>query len=126
MIYTRRYLLPHPIVFVMDSSNESVEIPEYDPETIISSNNTCISVRTISDVDGEVTLGLAEKNLPTDAQASTMRVFASSLRTPSRRIALVTSENQTLIECSVGADEVTLQIFVDDESQPATIWVVTE
>lgn len=124
MMLSKQYLPPHPIVFVMDFLNDDVEIPEYDPETVASSNDTCVSVRTIADVDGEATVVLADRLPPAEVGVA-QQVFVGSIRTPNGKVALVTSENQTLVECDVGKDTVGLQIFVDDEAHPTTIWVVT-
>jgi hypothetical protein len=123
MTQSKRYYPPHPILFVMDFSNDAVEIPEYKPESVTSSNESCVSVRTVADVDGEVTVFLSD-GLPPGAQSDARPVFSGSIRTPSGRLALVTSENEKLVECDFGADKVGVRIFVDDEDYPTTIWVV--
>jgi len=124
MMLAKKYLPPHPIVFVMDFLNDDVEIPEYDPETVASNNKTCISVRTIADVDGEATVILAD-HLPPPTAGIAQQVFVGSINTPSGKVALVTSENQKLVECDVGKDTTELRVLVDDEAHPATVWVVT-
>jgi hypothetical protein len=123
MIQSKQYLPPHPIVFVMDFSNDTVEIPDYDPEAVTFSNDMCVSVRTIADVDGEVTVFLGS-DLPLDAQNIARLVFAGSIRVPSGSLAVVTSENERLLECAVGDETAELRIFVDDEEHPVKVWVL--
>lgn len=123
MMLAKQYIPPHPIVFVMDFLNHDVEVPEYNPKTVVSNNDTCVSVRTIADADGEATVVLAD-HLPPDTAGAARRVFVGKIRTPSGMVALVTSENQKLVECKVKKDTVDLEIFVDDEVHPTTVWVI--
>jgi hypothetical protein len=117
-----KYLPAYPIVFVMDFSNDAVKIPEYDPRHVAASNNTCVSVRTIADVDGEVTVFLADSP-PSHADGLGCHVFTGDIQAPSGAVAVVTSENEKLLEHSVGKETVELQIFVDDEDHPSKVWV---
>lgn len=125
MIQSKQYLPPHPIVFVMDFSNDAVEIPDYDPEAVASSNDTCVSVRTIADVDGEVTVWLGS-DLSSDAEGIARLVFEGAIRVPSGSLAVVISENEKLLECTVGRETAELRIFVDDEEHPARVWVIAK
>jgi hypothetical protein len=50
-------------------------------------------------------------------------VFAGSIVLPSGSVAIVTSENEKLLERSIGRTIVALQIFVDDEVYPEQVWV---
>lgn len=52
---TATYSPTHPIAFVFDFANKAMEVPVYDPDKPVSANDSCISIRTISDVDGDVT-----------------------------------------------------------------------
>jgi hypothetical protein len=118
---SRQYLPAHPIVFVMDFSNDAVEVPQYDPEHVAASSNTCVSVRTIADVDGEVTVFLADRP-PSDAEGLGRHVLTGGIQVPSGAVAVVTSENEKLLERSIGKKTVELQVFVDDEEHPARVW----
>jgi hypothetical protein len=122
---SRQYLPAHPIVFVMDCSNDAVEVPQYDPEHVTASNDTCVSVRTIADVDGEVTVFLADRP-PSDAEGLGRHVFTGGIQVPSGTVAVVTSENEKLLEYSIGKKTVELQVFVDDEDHPAQVWFLVK
>src|SRR5687767_3004225 len=114
---TKTYLPPHPILFVMDFANKDAEIPAYDPASLVSSNDSCVSVRTIADVDGEVTVLLIQ-SLPEEDAQSAVEVFTGKVLTPSGSIALVTSENEKLIERAVAGKEAVVRVLVDDEANP--------
>lgn len=76
---SKQYIPAHPIVFVMDFSSDAVEIPEYESDKLTAGNSTCVSVRTIADVDGEEVTVLAT----TSSQVYTPEVhYCPGLRTP--------------------------------------------
>ncbi|WP_437784547.1 hypothetical protein [Sorangium sp. So ce1097] len=116
------YTPPHPIIFFFDPSNENMEVPAYDPERVVSSNASCVSIRTISDVDGDVTATL-DVSVPLGARVGGVEVFRGIIDTPGKIVALVTSENQVLIEMNVNCFRVPVRVLVDDEMHPARIWI---
>jgi hypothetical protein len=119
---TTTYSPPHPIIFVFDPSNEVMDVPVYDPEQVVSFNATCLSIRTIADVDGEVTITLAA-DLPPGTIAGGIEVFRGIVATPGGKVALVTSENRVLLEMSVSRSGAPIRVLVDDERHPVRIWV---
>lgn len=94
---TTTYSPPHPIVFVFDFSNKNVAVPEYDSNAVTSANESCVSIRTIADVDGEVTVNLVEA-LPCNVADIGFEVFCGTINAPGRKVALVTSQNEKLLE----------------------------
>ncbi len=60
LVHSKRYTPDHPIVFVMDFSNDDAEVPLHDRERLAIESDSCVSVRTIADVDGDVTVFLSE------------------------------------------------------------------
>ncbi|WP_155798891.1 hypothetical protein [Sorangium cellulosum] len=114
------YTPPHPIIFFFDPSNENMEVPAYDPERVVSFNTSCVSIRTISDVDGDVTVTLDVRG-PLGTRVGGVEVFRGILDTPGKTVALVTSENQVLIEMNVNRFRVPVRVLVDDEMHPARI-----
>ena len=119
---SKQYLPAHPIVFVMDFSSDAVEVPEYDPEHAAASNGTCVSVRTVADVDGEVTVFLGDRH-PSGAEGVGRIVFSGRIRVPTGNVTVVSSENEKLLEHPVGKETAELEVFVDDEEHPAVVWV---
>lgn len=121
---SRTYSAPHPIVFVFDFLNELMEVPEYDANSVTSANNSCVSVRTIADVDGDVTANLAT-DIPNDV-TNAVKVFHGAIDSPNKKIALVTSENEKLLELGVSSIKAEIRIFVDDVKNPSRIWVAAK
>lgn len=116
------YTPPHPIIFIFDPSNDSIEVPEYNAERVASSSTSCVSIRTIADVDGDVTATLAMQP-PIETTIGSVEVFRGTIDTPGGRVALVTSENKTLLEMKVSRPRASVRVLVDDEMHPARIWV---
>ncbi|WP_437896833.1 hypothetical protein [Sorangium sp. So ce124] len=119
---TTTYSPTHPIVFVFDPSNNDMNVPAYDPEQVVSANASCISIRTIADVDGDVALTLGA-DLPPGATIGGIEVFRGTVDTPGGGVALVTSENQVLLEMKNNRPGANVRVLVDDEMHPAEIWV---
>jgi hypothetical protein len=122
---TKTYSSPFPILFVCDFNNGDMVVPEYDETTIVSSNDTCVSVRTIADVDGSVTVSLST-SLPREAALEGHIEFAGVIKTPSGKVAAVTSENVKLLEIEVGADRTRLEVAVDDDQHPSRVWIAAK
>jgi hypothetical protein len=118
-----RQRLPHPIIFVLDFTNDAADTPAFDPQRLASSNGACVSIRTIADVDGEVTAVLA-KTRPPEHEGVTHRVFAGDINVPSRKVSVATSENEKLLELAVEGTVASLEIFVDNSEHPAKVWIV--
>jgi hypothetical protein len=113
--------LSHPILFVFDFSNKAFSVPEFDPSAAASANSTGVSVRTVADVDGDVTVHIARRLSGISAKGN--QVFAGKIQTPSRKVAVVTAENQVLVEASVREPVAQIRVVVDDVEHPTTIWV---
>jgi hypothetical protein len=115
---------PHPIVFVFDFSNDAMTVPEFVHGRLTASNESCVSVMTIADVDGDVTVGLAPS--ASELPAGKREVYRGSLRTPGKKLAIVTSQNEKLVEIDVDSDCTGIVITVDDEQHPSEVWVAAE
>jgi hypothetical protein len=117
---TVRRALPHPIVFVFDFANDKVAVPEYDDQQVTSSNEACISVRVIADVDGEAAITLVDQGFePPD----TIKVFEGVVYAPTRRLSVVTSHNESLVETATNSDRPRVRIWVNDEEYPSEVWI---
>ncbi len=111
--------LVHPILFVFDFSSQAFSVPEYDPASAVSANGNGLSIQAVSEVDGEVTVRLTSA-IPSAVGAEAHEVFAGS---SSRRVAVVTSENEKLLEADLASTIAQVRVMVDDSEFPADIWV---
>lgn len=114
--------LSHPIVFVFDFHNDGFSVPELADDALVSANEGGISVRASSYVDGDVTIHLS-RSPQAAPERPPIRAFDGKVNTPSGSIAVVTAENQLLLEENVGATRAMVRVYVDDASHPGVIWV---
>jgi hypothetical protein len=108
--------VPNAILFVLDPTNEDAIIPEYKPGETAAATLSCVSIATIADVDGEVTVQLCTTS-DNVILFTPVQVFAGLLETPGCVLAVVTSEFDRVLE--IATDSTTTQIIVrvdDDQS----------
>jgi hypothetical protein len=112
---------PNAILFLFDRANSEVRIPTYSDGQLIASNDSCLSVGTQAAVDGDVTVTL--ETTPSDMN-QLQRLFAGTMNAPSRKLAIVTAEAQTILEIEVGSSRPEIEVWTDDQRNPARIAVV--
>ena len=115
-------LNPHPIIFLYDLSNEDFRVPEYIENSLTAANETCISVGTQADVDGEVTLRLSNQIAQVDKD-SCKKIFYGFICTPGKKLALSTSEDEGILEINVQDQKTLVTIWVDDLIHPSIVLV---
>jgi hypothetical protein len=114
--------LTHPILFVMDFHNSETTVPEYSSESLVSASSSCVSVRVVGEVDGEVTVLLAnEQDLA--ALPDLHDVFEGKIATPSRQLAVVTAENESVLQIDVPQERTAIRLRVDDTAHPGFVYI---
>lgn len=114
--------VPNAIVFLFDTATKNVKVPEYINDAIVASNKSCVSVGTQPDVDGEVTIKLANKF--TDLEKGPYElVFSGYIDTPGKKIAVVTSEFEKLLEMGVPNMKTEVHVWVDDQKYPSVVLI---
>lgn len=111
----------NPIVFVLDMSSSDTEVPEYSDNAIVASTKSCISIAIQSYVDGETEIGITD-----DVQSISpkqMRVFAGNIRTPSKRVSVVTAELEEIVGLESGTADTFVDVWVDDRDSPARVTI---
>lgn len=116
--------LEHPIIFLFDFENRKMIVPEYDHESTVSYNDSCISIKALSDVDGdvEITMGYFSNVEINDLR----EVFSGNISLPNKKISIVTSLNEKIIELDVENVRSIVTIFVDDDEFPSRILVALD
>ncbi len=120
-----RISVPDGIIFLLDPSKKSVIVPTYDPESATASNPSCVSVKTLPECDGEVTLRLIRGTTEHDQQRLE-RVFEGTVETPGGQLAVVTSGLHRALETSVSGSVTRVAILVDDIEFPSVVEVHVE
>jgi hypothetical protein len=117
--------VPNGIVFLLDPTNKGVTVPTYDPDVVTASNPSCVSVKTLPEVDGEVTLRLTEKTIRHETQRLE-RVFEGTVETPGKNLAIVTAGFDRALEMPVRDSVTRVAILVDDVEFPSVVEVQVE
>ena len=115
-------LVPNAIIFLYDLANKSVQVPEYIDNVLTSTNESCISVGTQSDMDGKVTIRLSNQIDESD-KISCKKIFEGSIGTPGQKLAVSTSEEEGILEIGVKNKKTPISIWADDLNHPSIILV---
>jgi hypothetical protein len=112
---------PNAILLIMDPGNAEAVIPQSMNDGLVAATRSCVVVGTQAFVDGETAVSLCFdwEGPPEDL----MRVFDGSVLTPQRKLAVMTSELETVLERDVEQSEVSISIWVDDLKNPARVIV---
>jgi len=114
--------LEHPILFLMDYGNDSIQVPEYSEASPIACTPSCVSVRVQPDIDGGVEVCLSyvsDLERPTEMEL----VFDSLVETPSRAIAVVNSNDVALVNLETAGQVTNAQIWVDSVTWPSRVLI---
>ncbi len=90
--------VPNSIVFLYDQRCADVAIPGYDPNQLTAATNTCVSVATLPEMDGETTISLIES----ESDATFPLVFDGELNTPKGSLSVNTSAADGLLSTQLG------------------------
>jgi hypothetical protein len=107
----------HPIIFLFDDAHPNVRIPDYVPNGLVAYNDHCVSIGTRYAGDGPTRVRLSRSI----ADPAEHMVFSGVLRAPSGQLSLSTSNADQLLVADVGADQVSVRVYVDDLSEPARV-----
>ena len=114
--------VPNAIIFLYDLANEDIQVPEYIDNVLTAANETCVSVGTQADVDGEVTLRLSNQLAEADKD-SYKKAFDGSIDTPGKKLAISTSEDDGILEIHVKDKKTQVSVWVDDLDYPSVVLV---
>ncbi len=119
---TLTYTPLHPIIFISDPSNVDAEMPDVDAESVATATDTCVAVRTIADVDGDVTITLSQVT-PDPIRTSYTEVFSDDIECPGHEVAIINSHNEKLLNAVFAGTLIHVTVLVDDDVYPQKIWV---
>ncbi len=111
---------PNAILFVLDPTNSGVVVPRYVDGELTAATETCISVGTQADVDGDTEVSL---DISSDTLTDLHRVVSGTIITPGHKVAVVTSHFQRVLELDTSTDSVHVLVSVDDLRNPARVAV---
>lgn len=112
----------HPVLFVFDMSNPEVVVPEIGADFQVASSLSCITVRVMPAVDGEVRVSLSSQ-LPPQTEHRRIQIFAGELMAPSSVLSVSTAEMDEILSLNVGSSPISMVIYVDELAHPAHAWI---
>jgi len=120
MKFEARLATPNSLLLVLDANSR--DIPESMNDSLTSCTPTCIAVGTLSAIDGETLVYLADENPQSIELADLREVFTGPLEVPSKEVYVCTTQNETLLSLPVGRARVTVTIFANDETEPSRLY----
>ena len=112
--------VPNAILFVLDPGNKDVSVPEYSPDEATAANATCVSIRTLAEVDGDVLVRIEHPRTAWTSNPA-MRVFDGKIETPGKIIAIVTSLFERILETHVQGCMTRISSSVNDPDAPSVV-----
>lgn len=113
--------VPNSIIFLWDLQNSNASVPEYQDNTLVSQNESCVSVGTRLETDGETTISFVDRP-STEVSA----VFRGSVLTPSGVLSISTSAEDGILAIEGNHPTTTLTIFADDRLFPSKIDILID
>ena len=108
-------------MFVLDPGNKGVSVPAYRPDETAVTTASCVSVKTLANVDGPVTVRLKHTQTASTKNESTTMVFDGEIETPSKVLAIVTALFERVLETQVQGPMTRIEISVDDPNAPSIV-----
>lgn len=108
---------PNSRIFVFDATAKNIMIPACVSRELIASNDTCVSVGTLSESDGETTIEITSDRVYL-VQADLRWTHGLRINTPGKQVSVVTSQNDRLLTVDCLATKSAITIGVNDESEP--------
>lgn len=117
--------VPNAIIFLFDHDDASVQIPKYAAERLVSANQRCISIGTRAQVDGDVSITLADQ-ISDDIAGSAMRAFVGTIYAPNLSVSVVTSDDRCVLKTKIDRPTASVEIWANDVKQPSKIFILVD
>jgi hypothetical protein len=104
---------PNSLILIEDLGGG--EVPASMGGSLVVSTDSCIAVGCRSDVDGDTQFTLGETH---DVDPGGHPIFRGLLKTPNRRVALVSVIGQVILEAPVPQQQTIVRVWVNHPSEP--------
>lgn len=111
---------PNSVILLMDFNHG--DIPNWNPQKIVSATKTCIAVGTLNEIDGETLVRLFSD---TGGEIDGLTIyFDGFIETPNKEVALVTILNEKKLEMEVKGTKTRIRVYANDEHEPDKLSIV--
>ncbi len=114
--------LDHPVFFRFDYENRDVKVPEISESAFCSSNEKAITVKANSYIDGDVNISFSKEPRSGDFA----KIFDGRILCPNRKIAVIDSNDEKLLEVDTSSACVNIIIEVDDIKHPSAVNIICQ
>ena len=113
--------VPHSIFFLFDPENEA-DIPVWDASGPVQASKTCISVATLTEIDGDTTIELSDQQsaYPPDGY---LKVFSGNVTAPHGSICINFSDRDGVICVLSRGQEPQIDVWINRLVEPDHIYV---
>ena len=118
MIKSRTIGLPNALVVIMDPT--AGVVPRSMGNAAVASTDSCVVVGCLSEVDGETDITLGDMD---QINTGDHLLFTGEMKTPNRKIALLSSHNETLLEVPTPRQVTSVRIWANDLAEPNKVVV---
>jgi hypothetical protein len=118
MIKSKAIGLPNALIVIMDPT--AGVIPRSIGNNVVASTDSCIVFGCRSEVDGETEMTLGDMD---QLDTGDHLLFTGELKTPNRKIALLSSHNETLLEAATAQQVTSVRIWANDLTEPDKVIV---
>ena len=119
MIKKAQYAVPYAQVVILDPKGR-VQVPKWTKDATFVATDTCIYYGCRPDIDGETAFTLGQIS---EVDPGAVPTFQGMLRTPTRKIALETSDGLTILESNVLREETMVRIWASHPTAPDRVVV---
>jgi hypothetical protein len=118
MIKSRTIGLPNALVVIMDPT--AGVVPRSMGNAAVASTDSCVVVGCLSEVDGETDITLGDMD---QVDAGDHLLFTGEMKTPNRKIALLSCHNETLLDAATAHQVTSVRIWANDLAEPDRVIV---
>jgi hypothetical protein len=115
MIQTARVTPPNSLLLTISAADPEIAT---NIDGVIAATSTCVSIGTLSEMDGPTEVTLTDEDVPTDGL---QQLYRGTMDTGLRRVAVQTVEGEQVVELPVPGASATITVYGSDEFEPDRI-----
>ncbi|MCF8878821.1 hypothetical protein L5876_03215 [Hyphobacterium sp. SN044] len=112
--------IANSIVFLYNPDNERLQIPEWKGDGPYEANSTCVSVGTLSEIDGSTMVELLYP-CSNDPSPGMILIFEGAIETPDCQVSVNTSEKLDEMLVQVATELSDVRVWVDRPKEPRRV-----
>ena len=112
--------VPDGIIFLLDPGHPNITVPAFEPGCAVATSPSCVSIATVPEVDGYLTLYLGSKGATKEA----LLVLAALIDTPTSTLAIVSSQFQIILVLHDLAIRTSVEVYANRLASPDCVCII--